>query len=416
VKKKPLQVLAATTITTTSFEHFVRQEAARRSQKIGADGPAVLARLDYKREKELKGAAFARFWDRHRLPGEPETLVASPLPRHYRTTSKRRVLAGAPRRRPGNIAPCGILRAEPGAELLEPRGHREIFAALEAQLADAGFAPLARALNFIIVRGSYEEFAVLFNLAEMDRGLHRLVCKATKALLTRVPGVVSAFLFLDPGRSPYYLESDRPRGSFSLKRLFGPDRFRLRLPSGVFSVPPDSFSQVNESILPALLERVGGLLAGQGGERLLDLYCGYGLFALSLAARYRETYAVDGAGGSIRAGAAMAGHFPGGKSVRFRHAAIQRDSLAQALPPALAPGAEDVILDPPRRGAGEEVIASIARRRPGRVVHLFCACDEIPRALAAWRRQGYFVRRVLPLDMFPGTPQLETVVLLTRAS
>ncbi len=111
----------------------------------------------------------------------------------------------------------------------------------------------------------------------------------------------------------------------------------------------------------------------------------------------------------------MLSHFPGGARVHFRAAAIDRDSLAAALPPPLPPGMEDVILDPPRRGADRAVIASIARRRPGRVLHLFCAADEVPGALGHWRQCGYFVRRVVPLDMFAGTPQLEILVLLTPA-
>jgi tRNA/tmRNA/rRNA uracil-C5-methylase (TrmA/RlmC/RlmD family) len=105
----------------------------------------------------------------------------------------------------------------------------------------------------------------------------------------------------------------------------------------------------------------------------------------------------------------------GGGRVHFRAVAINRNSLAEALPPPLAPGVEDVILDPPRRGADRAVIASIARRRPGRVLHLFCAGDEVPGALDHWRQCGYFVRRVVPLDMFAGTPQLEILALLTPA-
>ncbi len=407
---------AATNINATSFEHCARLEAVKSGLRLEPDGPAPLARLDYARETSLKNSALRRFWERHRLPGEPEALVASPRPRHYRTTSKRRVQAGPGREGAGNAAAHAILNAERGADLLEPPGHGRIYSALAKQLSGGDFASLAQAMNYVVVRGTYEEFAVIFNLAALDRGLHRMVLKAAESLAAAVPGVGSAFLFLDPTRSPYYLESDRPKGSFSIKKLFGPDHFRLRLPSGEFAVPPTSFSQVNESILPLLLERAEILLAGRNGGRLLDLYCGYGLFALSLCRRYREVYAVDAAGGSVRAGAAMAPRFAGGKGIRFRCAAIQRSSLARVLPPPLPPGSEDVILDPPRRGASGEVIASIARRRPGRVLHLFCAVDEIPAALDGWRRQGYYVRRVVPMDMFPGTPQLETMVLLTRAS
>jgi tRNA/tmRNA/rRNA uracil-C5-methylase (TrmA/RlmC/RlmD family) len=398
-----------------TLESFIRLEALRRRLTLPPGGPAMLARLDYPGEVALKEAAFDRFWRNHRLPGQPEALIASPMPRHYRTTSKRRVLAGVRAGKRGNIPSHGILRGEAGSTLLEPDGHAGIFAAMEELLSRQEYAPLAAALNFVIVRGTYDEFMVIFNLVRLDRRLHHLVARAAAAQHSRDKRVISAFLFIDPSRSPYYLESDRPRGSFSLKKLFGPDHFRLSIGHFQYLVPPASFSQVNETILPRLLAAVGSMATGEGIGRLLDLYCGYGLFALSLRPRYREVFAVDAAEGSVRAGVAMLGRFPGQAPVHFRSGAIARNSLERLLPPPLPPGEEDVVLDPPRRGADEAVINAIARRRPGRVIHLFCAADEIPPALAAWRRRGYFVRRAVPLDMFAGTPQLETVVLFTRA-
>jgi hypothetical protein len=306
--------------------------------------------------------------------------------------------------------------ASDGAELIEPEEHARIFAALEGLLSTPAFSPLAQALNFVVIRGTYEEFMVIFNMSAMDRGRHRLLLRAADLIRGLDSSVVSAFLVIDPSRSPYYLETDMPRGSFPIKRLFGPERFRLRVGDAVFSVPPTSFSQVNESILPLLVDNARSLMAGGMGERLLDLYCGYGLFAFSLEPGYREVVAVDAALSSVRAGSDMAAHARGRSSrIRFLAAAIERRSLETLLPPPLMPDEEDVILDPPRRGADRTVIASIARRRPGRVLHLFCAADEIPEAIGRWRSCGYFVRRAVSLDMFAGTPQLETMVLLTPA-
>ena len=403
-------------VDEASLESFIRLEAAHKGIGLPGKGTAVLAGLDYAQERLLKNQALLQFWKRHELPGRPESLVASPRPRHYRTTSKRRCAYWINSGRQGQKnAPTRIFTLGDESALLEPAEHAAIFSALEKLLARAEFARLARALNFVIIRGSYEEFMVIFNLQALDRELHRLLLKAVALLRGLDVNVMAAFLFLDPSRSPYYLESDRPRGAFPNKKLFGPERFRLRLGADVFAVPPFSFSQVNESILPRLLENVQAMTAGENGGRLLDLYCGYGLFSLSLRDRYREIIAVDAAEGSIRAGHDMLPRLPGRARIHFRTAAISRNSLAGALPPPLAPGEEDVILDPPRHGADGVVIRSIARRRPGRVLHLFCSSEEIPGALAHWRQCGYFVRRVVALDMFPGTPQLETLVLLSPA-
>ena len=85
----------------------------------------------------------------------------------------------------------------------------------------------------------------------------------------------------------------------------------------------------------------------------------------------------------------------------FPHRGHQPQQPGRGAAAAAAPGEEDVILDPPRRGADGAVIRSIARRRPGRVLHLFCASEEIPGALAHWRQCGYFVRRVVPWTCSP---------------
>jgi len=51
-----------------------------------------------------------------------------------------------------------------------------------------------------------------------------------------------------------------------------------------------------------------------------------------------------------------------------------------------------------------------------RVVHLFCDIDRLPIDIAEWRRGGYWVKSIVPFDMFPGTPSLEVAVLLEPMS
>ncbi len=303
---------------------------------------------------------------------------------------------------------------EAEAAVLEPAEHALIFNSIGDWLERPEFAPLARQLNFVVIRGTYAEFMVILNLQSLSRDLNRLLLRIVAVLRSLDVNIISAFLYLDPSRSPYYLETDRPRGAFAIKKLFGPERFRLRLGSSKLAVPPTSFSQVNESILPLLLDQVRSLLAREGRERLLDLYCGYGLFSFHLRQDYREIVAIDASASSIRAARDLVPLNPGrARRCCFKTMTIARNSLEAALPRPLPPGEEDVILDPPRRGADEAILRAIARRRPGLVLHLFCASEEIPAALRSWQRLGFSARSVVPLDMFAGTPQLEILVLLS---
>ncbi len=74
----------------------------------------------------------------------------------------------------------------------------------------------------------------------------------------------------------------------------------------------------------------------------------------------------------------------------------------------VTPG-ERVILDPPRSGAGPEVVAAVAARRPQRVVYVSCEPATLARDLALFEREGYALERLRAFDMFPDTFHLEAV-------
>lgn len=71
-----------------------------------------------------------------------------------------------------------------------------------------------------------------------------------------------------------------------------------------------------------------------------------------------------------------------------------------------------VVLDPPRSGAGEPVVAAIAAARPERVIHIGCDPATFARDLGAWAAAGYRVKRMMLIDAFPNTHHFETVALL----
>ena len=60
------------------------------------------------------------------------------------------------------------------------------------------------------------------------------------------------------------------------------------------------------------------------------------------------------------------------------------------------------------------MIAAIAKRSPARVLNIFCSADEVPNTLKAWKHNGYSPSAVRVFDMFPGSPNVETMVLLEK--
>ena len=379
------------------------------------DSPALagedLAHVDYPVEIAAKSEALASFWRTARLPTAPETLIRSPRERGYRTTSKRRVaLLGE--KASLFLGDRNAHRDQPSfvPSTLEPREHAEIYGFLQDRLSQTAFRIIAKHLNWLVVRGSYSERAVIFNVDSMFGPLVRKLKILGRQLATGPTPVTAAYVYVDETSSDFYLEARRPARALDFKKLFGPDSLRVAYDDLRLAFPPTSFCQVNESIVPQMLSVAEDLLQPLGNERLLDLYCGFGLFSHSLADHVGEVVGLDTAGPSIEAARANARRL-GHRATRFTAARVTADTLDRLR---AGDGKEVVVLDPPRDGTEHGVIEAIAARRPRRVLHVFCSVDEIPTALASWSAAGYKLGRTVPLDMFPGTPHLEVLVQLVR--
>jgi tRNA/tmRNA/rRNA uracil-C5-methylase (TrmA/RlmC/RlmD family) len=402
-----------------TFADILRATAGRRRQPMPpAHHPEPLAALDYAEELALKQQALGAFWQDENLPGRPERIVPAPLPRGYRTTSKRRAAFGAK----------GLTLSFPGASdrgrsiiptagglaasVLDCPEHAAVYAFLIERIGRPVAQPLAVALNWVIVRGSAGGLAVILNVRVFDARVVRAAKLLAEALQAETSlGVRSGFLYLDPTRSEYYLEADRPADSLSFKRLFGPDFLQIDSAGVRLRFPPTAFSQVNGAMLTVMVENVRSLLAPLDGGPLLDLYCGYGLFSLTVGREAAQVVGADLDGPAIEAARANAAHLDCAKRMRFLSGRIDGPFLAERLRAPRTP--EAILLDPPRQGTEPGVAAALAARAPLRVVHLCCGTDEIPREIAAWSRAGYELQRVVSLDLFAGTTGLETLLLLT---
>ncbi len=375
--------------------------------------PLIL--LDYQEELALKNKALSLFWQHHHLASRPDPLIASPLPRAYRTTSKRKtVLHGS---KLHLIFGSRLSKANISHPLLEspaePIEHGRIYKFLQKRLSEPSFKLVAGHLNYIIIRGNYSERVVIFNLDTLNGPLvhkFKIIAKDLQALPEKI---VAAFLYPDPSCSDYYLESRRPADLMHFKRLYGKTNLTVKVKGCRFNFHPTSFSQVNESMTPVMLDTVHELLKNGTSKRLLDLYCGYGLFSLFLAPDYQEVIGIEAEGMSIKSAISNSKLNPDSRHTRFKAYRIT-SNLDSILPSSITP--ETIILDPPRQGPQKGVINSLGQRHPEQVLHIFCGVDQIPTALKEWEQCGYVTEQVVPLDMFPGSANLEILILLKPAA
>jgi tRNA/tmRNA/rRNA uracil-C5-methylase (TrmA/RlmC/RlmD family) len=406
---------AAAAATGPSFAGLLKAVMPAPTRPIAAATLAIapLAHLPYPVEMKAKEEGLGLYWQHHRLPGRPEPLVGSPRARGYRTTSKRRtVLRGSTLYLLFGDATLKTQKWPFTESPLEPAADGRLYRFLQKKLSEPAYRLVAGHLNYLIIRGSLAARVVIFNVDELNGPLVRKL-KLLAAHLQKLPEpAAAAFVYHDPTKSDYYFEARRPDG-LQFKNLFGPEQLAASFAGCRYRFHPTSFSQVNESMVEPMLHQARELLAPAPDGRLLDLYCGYGLFSLFLAPRYREVLGIDAEGPSIRSAASNARLNPDGGRARFLARRITAELLSEELPPP--PGPETILLDPPRQGPAPGVIGAICRRAPRQVLHIFCGVDQIPASLAEWRAGGYEVARIVPLDMFPGSANLEILILLVPA-
>ncbi len=367
------------------------------------------AGTDYERELEIKQKALELFWQKNGIRGKPEPVIRSPLSEGYRTTSRRRVFFSSGKYHLGfseNTGEKGVVFSA-----LEPEAHFRIYEFLHEKLNQDSFRALSQALNWIIIRGSYQYQTVIFNVYQMNASVVRKLKQMAEHLQKSSFRVTAAHVYFDPTRSDYYLEANRPADVLAFKSLYGAKLLSLKTGEMQLKYPVTGFSQINESQVPHLLETALRLLQPEKSETLLDLYCGYGLFSFGLGKFAKSVCGIEWEGGSIECAKASARHFK--LNYEFMAGRIQESFVKTALSGKRFP-AEVQVLDPPRQGCLEGVIPALAARAPKRVLHIFCGTDVIPSELKQWERAGYRVQKAVPLDLFPRTQHLETMVLLTR--
>ncbi|HEY0736521.1 MAG TPA: 23S rRNA (uracil(1939)-C(5))-methyltransferase RlmD [Herpetosiphonaceae bacterium] len=184
-----------------------------------------------------------------------------------------------------------------------------------------------------------------------------------------------------------------------IERTVGRVRFRLSA---------SAFFQVNAYQTERLVERVRALLATQPGTRLLDLYCGVGLFALSLAGEIAEVIGVEEWQPAIDDARRSA------QQSRLTNLSFEVGAAEQVID-RLSGSFDRVVLDPPRRGCAPEVLAALTRLQPERIVYVSCHPGTLARDCKQLAASGYRITSAEIIDMFPHTHHVESIVRLEQA-
>ncbi len=223
---------------------------------------------------------------------------------------------------------------------------------------------------------------------------------------------IRAFLATEDAPDGFYLNlHDKPDPYMvgrETMRLAGRSHVREEVGNVSFLVSPTAFFQTNVDAAETL---VGLALTAAGDQRLnvLDLYAGSGLFGLSFAARGHHVTSIEENEQAMKdAEVNLRLNRMPASAVRL-HAARVEDALGRVRRDRF----DLVVLDPPRQGCPPAVIQTVfGRMRVPRAIYVSCNPEALAAELPTILDTGYHVTRVQPIDMFPHTTHIETVVML----
>lgn len=177
-----------------------------------------------------------------------------------------------------------------------------------------------------------------------------------------------------------------------------------------FRISPKSFYQVNPAQTKVLYDLALEMANLSGKETVWDLYCGIGTISLFLSKKAKMVYGVEIVPEAIEDAKenAKINHI---ENVEFfvgkAEEVVPREQKKHGR-------AEVIVVDPPRKGLDETLIATMVEMSPERIVYVSCDSATMSRDIAILRDKGYNLERVVPADQFPQTVHTETVVLLSK--
>jgi 23S rRNA (uracil1939-C5)-methyltransferase len=343
--------------------------------------------LDYAAQLALKQAVVRETFARGGVAWEAEIPVRASPEEGWRTRASFHLAGG-----PGGWA----------LGLHEEASHTVVDLPRCLQLSEAANRTLDALRSALVERPAIARRVAHVDLAESATGDRVVVCldgalEAGDA--PRLAGLVDAAPWLTGAG---YGLGRGPRGRFVALRgephvyatVLG-----IRLRSHI-----RSFFQANRFLIEDLAGAVVGAVPPRGP--VLDLYSGVGLFALPLAASGASVTAVEWNAAAVEDARANA------RAAGLEEVRVRCTDVLTALGTVQPRAGETVILDPPRSGAGADVVRAVAVRRPAFVVYVSCDPPTLARDLKTFMALGYRPDSVQAFDVFPDTFHLETVVRL----
>jgi 23S rRNA (uracil1939-C5)-methyltransferase len=192
--------------------------------------------------------------------------------------------------------------------------------------------------------------------------------------------------------------------------LYGQSYITDELLGKHFRIEARSFYQVNHSQTEKLYQKAIELADLKGTETVLDTYCGIGTIGQCAADHVKEVIGIEVVDSAVED--AKENAWLNGINNAEYHLGKSEDVMKRLVKEGVRP--DIVFVDPPRKGCHQEFLESLVEVSPEKIVYISCNPSTLQRDLKYLNNEGYEVSPVTPVDLFPQTNHIESVVLLTR--
>ena len=192
--------------------------------------------------------------------------------------------------------------------------------------------------------------------------------------------------------------------------LYGEPYIEEELLDCRFRISARSFFQINPYATKLLYAKALEFAGLTGRETVIDLYCGTGTIGILAAKHAKKVYGIEIVADAVK-DAKVNARINGVENIEFLN--MDASHGAQAVLRSKIK-ADAVIVDPPRKGCSREALDAIVKIAPKRLVYVSCDPATLARDVKILMENGFTVDKIQPVDMFPQTVHVETVVLLQK--
>lgn len=257
-------------------------------------------------------------------------------------------------------------------------------------------------LRHVLVRRAFATGEVMVVLVAAAP-IFKLQKPFLKKLLELHPEISTVVLNINDGFTPVVLGKRE-------KVLYGSGYIQDVLCGRRFRISPRSFYQVNPVQTELLYAKAMEYAQLKGDETVLDAYCGIGTIGICASDKAKQVIGVEINRDAV-ADAIVNARINGIKNCWFT-AGDAGKYMEQMAKDSKCP--DLVFMDPPRGGSDAAFLSALVRIAPPRIVYISCNPETLRRDLNTLCTGGYQVKAIQPVDMFPFTSHVETIVLLQR--